>query len=244
VKIGITGAAGNIGTTLRKGLAPDHELSLFDLRPVSGAGEGRFVRLDGADREALRGAFGGLEVLIHLAGDPSPGAPPESTMRNNFAATSFVFEEARAARVRTIVFASSNFYHEAAITETLHAGGRGSITLADPPTARSLYGQSKVYGENLGRHLAYLGTAFVALRIGWTVPGDDPSPYAGEYMRAVWCSHRDLVDAFQRALAVDTGFVAAYAVSANTRGVFDLAGTREALGFSPRDDAETRLRNG
>ena len=240
MKIGITGAAGNIGTTLRQGLGPRHDLTLFDIRPVPEAGAGRFVRMDGADREGIRGLFDGLDALIHLAGDPSPNALAASTMRNNFAAASFAFEEARAAGVRSVVFASSNFYHEAAITEALRAGRRNSITLEDPPTARSLYGQSKVYGEHLGRHLAYLGTCFVALRIGWTVPEDDPSLYAGDYMRAVWCSHRDLIEAFERALRVESGFVAAYAVSANTRGVFDLAGTREALGFSPQDDAEQR----
>ena len=44
---------------------------------------------------------------------------------------------------------------------------------------------------------------------------------------------------FTRALQVDTDYVVAYAISDNTRRVFDLTETRERLGFSPKDNAET-----
>jgi hypothetical protein len=76
------------------------------------------------------------------------------------------------------------------------------------------------------------------LRIGWTVPGHNPAAYGGEYMRAVFCSQRDLVDAFQKAIEIHTNFLAAFVVSNNARGVFDLAETKQKLGFHPRDNAE------
>jgi hypothetical protein len=79
---------------------------------------------------------------------------------------------------------------------------------------------------------------FVALRIGWTVPEDNPAFYGGDYMRAVFCSKKDLTQAFTKALKVDTDFLAAFAVSNNSRPVFDLAETKKKLGFLPQDDAE------
>ncbi len=148
------------------------------------------------------------------------------------------FEEARRAGVKKIVYASSNFYHEIAISEALQGTLRQKITLDMPPSPMCLYGESKVFGENLGRHLSYCGMQFVALRIGWTVPQDNPKAYGGNYMRAVFCSKRDLVQAFSKALEVDTNFLAAFAISDNSRAVFDLTETKEKLGFHPQDNAE------
>ena len=67
--------------------------------------------------------FGGLDAIIHLAGNPRPDAPRESTIRNNFIATNFVFEEAKNAKAEKIVFASSNFYHQGAIMDILRGKG-------------------------------------------------------------------------------------------------------------------------
>ncbi len=236
-KVGITGAGGNVGSTLQKGLSGAYELTVFDMRDIH-QHEGRFVKVDFAESKQVEGVFSGLDALIHLAGDPRPNAPRAMTMRNNFLAASLVFEEARRAGVKKIVYASSNFYHERAIGEILEGTTKELITLDMPPSPLSLYGESKVFGEMAGRHLAYQGMQFVALRIGWTVPQDDPSVYGGDYMRAVFCSKRDLVQAVTRGLEIETGFLAAFAVSNNTHAVFDLAETRKKLGFNPRDNAE------
>ena len=237
LKVGITGAGGNVGSTLQKGLSDAYELSVFDMKEIRQPA-GKFVKVDFAEKEKLEGIFDGLDALIHLAGDPRPNAPRQLTMRNNFVAASFAFEEARKAGIKKIVYASSNFYHEGAIGGALQGAPRHLITLDMPPTPLSLYGESKVFGEMLGRHLAHLGMQFVALRIGWTVPQDNPALYGGEYMRAVFCSKRDLVQAFMKALEVETDFMAAFAVSNNTKTVFDLAETKKKLGFNPQDNAE------
>ena len=236
--VGITGAAGNIGTTLRKGLSGQYRLRLYDIREVRHTDEEEWIKVDSANPKELEGVFNGLDALIHLAGDPRPNAPSESTLRNNFRATSYVFEEARRAGVKKIVFASSNFYHEGSIGTALRGRSKQLITLGMQPTPDCLYGQSKVFGENVGLHLSYLGVQFVALRIGWTVPEDNPRLYGGDYMRAMFCSKRDLVQAFVRAVEVDASFLTAFVISDNGRKVFDLRETKEKLGFSPQDDAE------
>lgn len=241
-KIGITGAAGNVGTTLQKGLADLYDLTLFDKRGGRSLAWGEIIKVDACERSQLTGLFDELDVLIHLAGNPSPGAPKASTMRNNFVATSYVFEEARKAGVKKIVFASSNFYHEGDIGRLLHGENKGSlITLDASPTPQCPYGESKVFGETVGRHLSHLGVQFVALRIGWTVPEDNPALYNSPYMRAVFCSHRDLVEAFTRAVEIETDFLAAFAVSNNSNAVFDLEETRKQLGFYPLDNAEKHV---
>jgi len=237
-KVGITGAAGNIGTTLQKGLCERYKLSLFDIRQSSPVCEAAFTKVDFADKTKLKGIFDGLDAIIHLAGNPRPDAPRQATYRNNFEAASYVFEEARTAGVKKIVYASSNFYHEAAIGQILDGTSRQLITLDMPPSPICLYGESKVFGESLGRHMSYFGIKFTALRIGWTVPQDNPAVYGGDYMRAVFCSKRDLVQAFDKALTVNAGFLAAFVTSNNTHNVFDLDQTRKTLGFDPQDDAE------
>lgn len=237
-KVGITGAAGNVGTTLRTGLAEKYEITLYDIKEIPQPSQGKFIKVDFADKEKLPGIFDGLDAVIHLAGNPHPNAPRSSTLRNNFLATSYVFEEARSTGIKKIVFASSNFYHEGDIIESLHGTLNKLITLDMPPTPKSLYGESKVYGENLGLHLSYLGIQFIALRIGWSVPEDNPALYGGDYMRAVFCSQRDLIQAFDKALQINRDFLAAFAVSDNDRNVFDLNQTRKELDFHPRDNSE------
>ncbi len=236
--VGITGSSGNIGTTLQKGLCSKYKLRLFDLKQSSPVCDAPFTKKDFADKEALNGTFDGLDAVIHLAGNPRPDAPRQSTYRNNFEATSYVFEEARKAGVKKIVYASSNFYHEAEIGRILDGSSDRLITLDMPPSPICLYGESKVFGESLGRHLSYFGMKFAALRIGWTVPQDNPAIYGGNYMRAVFCSKRDLVQAFDKALEVNASFLAAFVTSANSRNVFDLAETSKILGYVPQDNAE------
>ena len=238
LKIGITGAGGNIGSTLITGLRDEAELRAFDIRAPRKTDGMDWQIVDCAEAGALDGAFRGLDVVIHLAGNPSPAARRADTLRQNFVGTSRVFEAARADGVRKVVFASSNFYHQRDIAEALHSRDGRLIRLDDCATPDCAYAESKVYGENLGFHYAQLGLQCAALRIGWTVPGDSPVPYDSPYMRAMFCSHRDLVQAFRLALEVDAPFLTAFAISNNTRKVFDLTETERKLGFRPQDDAE------
>ena len=56
-------------------------------------------------------------------------------------------------------------------------------------------------------------------------------------MKAVFCSKRDLAQAFEKALNTDRNFTAAFAVSNNDDNVFDLSETRRILGFNPQDNS-------
>ena len=241
--VGITGANGHIGTVLREGLQDLYKIKSFTLKATSFPS----VVLDLSDEDRIKGSFLGLDAVIHLAADVNPNSSWESISNNNIEATYQVFEECRRSGVKRIVFASTNhvMHGNTILTtpETLDATKKNLMKLTDPSNPDSLYAISKLFGENLGKlYSQQYGLEFVGLRIGWTIPEDDPSVKRGisaeDYIRAMFLSKRDCVQAFRCALEVPTQFVLGYAISNNDRKVFDLNETRQNLGYNPQDNAE------
>src|SRR5438874_2341814 len=102
----LTGAAGRIGTLMRELLPPyGYRLRLFDQRPVEG--EPGAITAELTDTEALRAAVRGVEAIVHLAGI-SLESSFERILRANIEGTYRLYEAAREAGVRRVVFASSN----------------------------------------------------------------------------------------------------------------------------------------
>jgi nucleoside-diphosphate-sugar epimerase len=244
MKVGITGAEGRIGRFLREGLRGRHQISAFTLTKQSFPS----TVVDISDAAAMRGVFDGLEAVVHLAGDPSPAGSWESMLKNNIIGTYNVLEEARRAGVKKVVFASTNHTQHgetmAASPNELDTSKRVMLRLGDYFNPSSIYGASKATGEVFGRFFARQhGMQFVAMRIGAIGDEDTPLRAVGRpsenYVRAMFLSRRDCVEAFQKALEVDREFTVAYAVSNNGRRIFDLRETSEVLGFYPQDDAET-----
>ena len=242
-EIGITGANGTVGRVLMKGLAEDYHLRAITRRAVDMAST--IVSFDSID--ALAEAFHGLEAVIHLGANPSPGASWESILENNIDATHNTFEACRLAGVKRMIFASTNHTmhgHTILTTpETLDPKKQIRLALGDAPNPDSFYAVSKLFGENLGRlYFEKHGIEFVGMRIGWLILEDDPSTKVGtsaeDYMRAMWLSHRDCVEAHRCALEADVGFTNAYVISRNERRVFDLEETERVLGYHSKDNAE------
>jgi uronate dehydrogenase len=227
----ITGAAGLIGRVLRAGLVGQYELRLADIAPQEPAGEHEeIVSADITRHEQLRDIMQGVDTVVHLA-----GIPDEDTWQKirdmNIDGCYNVFEAAREAGVKRVVFASSN-----------HAVGfhRRDRMIDDTVMVRpdSRYGVSKAFGEALGRMYADKhGMSVACLRIGSFRPDDTPS--APRHL-ASWISHRDMVQLTRRCIdAPAYHFVIVYGVSDNARNRWSNANAR-ALGYSPEDDAQTR----
>ena len=242
-RVGITGAEGHIGSALREGLADRYEIVPFSL--MTQAFESTVADL--SDVTSTTGIFDGLDAVIHLAADPSPTGSWESMLLNNISATYNVLEEARRAGVKKVVFASTNHtqhgYTMGGSPDELDLEKNFMLRIDDPPNPTSLYGVSKLTGEQLGRFFSREhGLQFVALRIGATGRGDDPTTAVGspseDYVRAMFISVRDITGAFVRAIEVDKTFLVAYAVSNNDRRIFDMRSTHEQLGFYPVNNAE------
>ncbi len=106
----ITGAAGYLGTYLRKALRErGQEVRGFDLRAPAACEDGvQWVTGDIRDPAAVRRACDGAEVVYHLAAlIPQRRATPEVMRAVNVDGTAHVLEAARAVGVRRVVYLSS-----------------------------------------------------------------------------------------------------------------------------------------
>ncbi|GAA1940309.1 NAD-dependent epimerase/dehydratase family protein [Kitasatospora viridis] len=224
----LTGAAGRIGTSLRE-LLPGYgyQLRSFDRLPVPG--EPDAVVADLREAGALAAAMDGVDAVVHAAGIAGE-APFADIMAANVEGTYQLYEAARAAGVRRIVYASSN--HAVGFTERPADGGR--VPDSTPQRPDTYYGLSKCFGENLAslyadRH----GMETVSLRIGSFAP--EPRSVR---MLATWLSPGDCARLVHAALTGPVaGHTVAYGISGNTRAWWDLTSAR-ALGYQPLDDAE------
>src|SRR5258706_5728325 len=144
-KVLVTGADGGIGRVLHRGLAGRYALlRLADIRPMTpgGAGEEALV-CDFCNLAAAERAMQDIDCVVHLAGVPHEDSW-DKILPNNIVATYNIFEAARRAGVRRVVFASSN-----------HAIGyyrvQQRVGTEISPRPDSRYGVSKVFGEAVGR---------------------------------------------------------------------------------------------
>ena len=226
----ITGAAGEIGTALRAGLAGRYRLRLADIRPIADPAPGEeAVQADATDRDALDRLMRGVTALVHLTGVPA-AHDLETLFDINASGLFHTFEASRLAGVRRVVFASSN-----------HAFGNYPIDVPVdatlPPRPDSLYGVFKVMGETMLRyyHERHAITS-VSLRIG-TFRAEP----ADQRALATWLSPRDAVQLVDCALRhPDPGCLVVNAYSGNTRLKVGRTGW-DLLGYQPQDDAERHV---
>ncbi|QND72815.1 NAD-dependent epimerase/dehydratase family protein [Tardiphaga robiniae] len=228
-RILITGAAGALGRCVRDGLVGAYEIvRSTDIAPLAGARNGEEVEagdlrdLDDAVRLAT-----GVDAIVHLAGIPRE-ADWETIRDVNIDGTYHVYEAARLAGVRRVIFASSN--HTVGFYRRDTPIGREAPVRPD-----SRYGVSKVVGEALARLYAdKYGIESVCLRIGQFRP--QPT---NPRMLALWISERDLVSLIRCSLDTDgVHFEVVYGISDNSRGWYEDPYGR--LPFKPRDNAESQ----
>ena len=248
MKIGITGAEGTIGSVLRKGLSNKYKISSFTLKNQ----DFESIQMDLSNNNEIQGKFEGLDALIHLAADPRPEASWESVKKNNIEATFNVYNEVKKAGVKKIIFASTNHtqHGDTLLTtpETLDLQKSKILSLENNTNPDSLYAVSKLFGEDLGKYFSeQYKIKFIGLRIGWIVKGDDPTVMCGtpseDYLRSMYLSHRDCIQVFERALESSSNYLIAYAISNNSRKVFDLKETSRTLNFNPEDNSENYFMN-
>ena len=231
----LTGSQGRIGRSLARSLpALGWQLRHFDRRPAdppsdNPAGSSADEQLVGelTDPDALDAAMAGVEAVVHLAGQPTEAGWPV-IRESNIEGCYQLFEAARRAGVRRVVYASSN--HAVGFTPR---PDDGQLPADTPPRPDTLYGVSKVFGEALGRyyHDRY-GLRVACLRIG-TFAEQPPDRRA----QATWLGPQDcarLVDACLRSPAL--GYALIWGISANRDRWWSLAAGAE-LGYQPEQDA-------
>lgn len=226
----VTGAAGNIGSVVRRALRSEvSRLVLLDRVPLRSEAANEVVHsVDLRDASAVETALAGADAVLHLGGLPDE-APLEQLLDANVLGAHHVLEAARRAAIPRVVLASSN--RVSGFYPTAHRTGP-----QEPVRPDGLYGVSKAAVEALGRLYAdKFDVSVICLRIG----SFEEAPTESRHL-ATWLSPRDAVGFCRAALTapLSTRFVTAYAVSANTRRFWELPAESE-LAYTPIDDAET-----
>ena len=150
----VTGLSGLIGRALRKQIEGRVELRALNRSAVDGI---PCHRADIADLEAIAPAFEGVDTVVHLAADAtSPNPPWPSILNNNVTGTYNVYEAARRAKVKRVVFASSGATVAGVESDPPYrdlVAGRYDgltswpmVTHLSPVKPAALYGVSKVWG--------------------------------------------------------------------------------------------------
>ena len=223
----LTGARGGVAGFLRSELHGRYRLRLSDLSEPDDLQAGETaVAADLRDPAALEKAVDGVDGIIHLGGQ-SVESSWQVIRDVNIDGTYNLYEAARAAGVRRIVYASSNhavgFYPR---SETLDHGCY--------PKPDSRYGLSKVFGEALASLYAdKYGVETLCIRIGNTAP--EPRDFR---ILSIWISPRDLAQLVSIGLeSPDIHFEIVYGMSDNQRAWWDNDNALR-LGYRPRDRSE------
>lgn len=242
----VTGANGLIGSALRRILGDKYEWSALNRSDLPGVST---TRADIADLDAIRPAFEGIDTVVHLAAIAKVDATWNQLLSPNFTGTYNVFEAAREAGVKRVIFASSGATVAGihmdepykALVEGRYSDADDSwpmLTHQSMPRPLGLYGVSKVFGEALGRYYADNSPmSVICLRIGWVGEADSPQTPAHW---ANWCSQRDIVQMIDLSIAAPASlkFDIFFATSDNRWGYRDLEHARQVLGYAPQDRAE------
>ncbi len=234
LRVLITGAAGNVGTTLWQAWEEEdkYKLTLVDVRPIEHA-RSRTEIGDVCDLGFMRRICRHQDVLVHLAFFRDVG--PDSDRMSDIGLSLALFETARKAGIGRIVLASTNKVNSG----DKSMGGRSAYT-PDQFNPGSWYGAMKGMAEIAGRMMVNAGDMrFIAIRIGTYSGQTEPDTLrACGYL----LSPRDCVQLF--GLAVDyqgpERFLVTYGTSGNAWGYhcgpLDIGPAVDVLGYKPQDN--------
>jgi uronate dehydrogenase len=223
----ITGAAGLLGSTLRRHYAGRFPaLRLSDRAHLGEAGPGEeLMPAELGDAAAVEKIFEGVDACVHLGGQPVEADWP-TVLNANIVGVVNVWEAARKAGTKRMVFASSNH------AIGFHPRSR-KLDHTAPARPDSRYGLSKAFGEDVAIYYANKhGISAMCLRIGSA--RQRPIDERG---LSTWQSLPDFCRLIDVALSADYVYEIAYGVSANPRSWWDNSRV-EALGYKPQDSAE------
>jgi uronate dehydrogenase len=236
-KIVITGAAGNIGTKLRKAFMDKYDLILIDKKRIDAA-NAICADLSSYDENWAK-HFKNGSTVIHLAANPHEDARWQELLPDNIDSVLNVCQACAQKNVERLIFAGS--------CHTMGGYKDKNIDLITgdmEPLPDCDYGVSKLIGERICKSYSNrYSLSVICLRIGWVPRGDKrPNKEIGPWLRSLWLSNRDLVQVFEKTIeAKNIRFKILYAVSNNEEMHWDLETTMKTLGYKPRDGINNRV---
>jgi nucleoside-diphosphate-sugar epimerase len=252
LKVLVTGLNGVVGQALRPALEERYTLSALSRTGIDGLPADRVFKANVADIDSLRPAFEGIDVVLNLAADGGWGSEAgmdagwDSMLNNNIIGAYNVLEVAKQAGVSRVILSSSgatsNGYELVEPYKTLVS--EEDLPLPDSwemvnefsePKPVSLYGVTKLFGEDLGRfYAATTPLSVINLRISSCGPVDEPKPGRSQ---ANWSSHRDLQQLTIKCIEApaDLKFDIFWATSDNRKLFRDNSHAKQVLGYAPQD---------
>lgn len=252
LKLLVTGLNGVVGRALRPALEERYEISALSRSGVDGLPPERVFRADIADGDSLYPAFEGIDVVLNLAADGGVSSPHgmnsgwDSMLRNNIIGVYNVLEAARQSGVSRVVLASSGAtvngyeleepYRSLVSTEDVPLPDSWQmIDEFDEPKPISLYGVTKLFGEDLGRYYA-LTTAMSVINLRISSCGREDKAGPGR-AQSIWVSYRDLQQLTIKCIEAppEIKFDIFWAISDNRKRYRGTRHAREVLGHAPQD---------
>ncbi len=229
----VTGPGGRVGRHILLGLREQFALRLLDaqLLPFGLVDDDEFVRADIGDLEAVRRACVGADAVLHLAAISDEADFHSRLLPANLEGVYNVFEAARLAGVRKVVFTSTG--------QTVLGYAKGEwVTPEMPARPSTVYACTKLFGESLARYYAEVhGLSMIVIRLCWFQPYDSPLLRSESPIWREWCSPRDLTRLLLKSLGTELGFGVFFGVSNNTGRFWDVSNAERLLGIQPVDDA-------
>jgi nucleoside-diphosphate-sugar epimerase len=232
-KVLITGAAGRIGSFVTSQWLDDYDMVLTDIRePADGHGL-PFHQVNLSEFDKVRPLCDGIDTVVHLGADPSMEAPWESLLPNNLIATYNVFESAKQAGCRRVIFASS-------VNAVFGYPPDVQVHMNQQVWPINIYGATKCWGEALG---AYYGTqtdlSIFCLRFGWVVSKDSEHITESHRYLDIAFTYEDLTQLVTKSIEApdDFDYRVYQGVSNNRWKRLDISTARADLGYAPIHDA-------
>jgi nucleoside-diphosphate-sugar epimerase len=247
-KVLVTGASGLIGGLVVRHLGDKYEFSGLNRRHVEGI---KNTQADIADLDAIRPAFVGMDMVVHMSAETKDLANWDKIIANSIVGTVNVFRAAQEAGVKRVVFGSSGGTmcgHERDDSlpyGRLAAGRYDEVTVPwplldtnDVPRADAPYAIAKLFGENTGRWFSDVyGMSVLCIRLGAVLDTDKPKllrHFPG------FLSQDDCVQIVEKSLdaPMDLKWAVYDAISENKYRWRDTSYAKEVLGWKPTGSAD------
>lgn len=230
MRVLVIGASGHVGTLVLPYLKEKHTLTVFDRKPPADTTL-EFIQGDVADYAALRAAVEGRDAVLYMA------------MGNG----SYRTMEAQAASFDVNVkgvFLTLAAAHDAGISHAVYTSSmsiyQGNLEAREfsdedlPPDARSVYGLTKRFGEEVCRN-AYQkhGMSINALRLCWPLSDTEWQAKAAEGPTLATRAD-DVAAALHAALEYRSGFQAFFISGDYENRFLNMAKARRVLGWEPQ----------
>ncbi|TQR36995.1 NAD(P)-dependent oxidoreductase [Lysinibacillus sphaericus] len=240
-KILITGAAGKIGQHITNTLM-EHtnyqlrlaDINLLPLRKFKKSSDHDVIYLDVSSLEACQEACKNVDIVIHLAGDPSQNADFYSSLLENTIKGSYnIFKAASDNGVSRVVAASSAQAVEGYPLDF-------QVTDSSPVRPKNMYGVSKCFVEALASYFAYeKQLQSIAIRIGaYDDYKPEGQPLSARDMSA-YISPEDFSDLLLKTITTKNlpPFSILHGISDNRFKRLNIEETKRLVAYTPYSDA-------